>query len=555
MMTQSNIVLLLMQVIFSSNKKGSYHKFNLNELTFNTKYGIYFETTAIQDAFEKLLRYECQECIKADRKRAAKSSSTSDKTGRWSPAQSSAIVQDSAINRSNKPLVRVKRSDGEAESDQPSDSRQGSPNGLSGKMDDECQGLLTVEQISKHTFDDEYGLKVHLNIVHKLKLCDLCLKHNKLFPYEFSYYTSKSLHDHVTKGEPNTSHRGHPNCKLCHDTFFNNDDLLLHMSREHYHCHLCGRHNSNMHIYFLDYESLRQHFKKQHYVCEKGNCRDEQFTSAFESEVDLHIHQVEIHGASSTGLSRGGSRLQRTIQLQSAPHRNRPNSPMRQNLPPNTAIVSHGPVATANDPRRPRPESIQAQIIQQRLPSRAEFPALGQNSIHDGVVVMSNPAVVDTAHRTPGDRSTATPAIGGGATQTANNPPGPSSGPRPASAQTALQFNTRLIAGSSGPRSFVNTLSGGHRAISRLNENDFPPLPEQPKKPANKKSSKKPAAKKSPANMTIEQLLSSRLSLANNNNNNANSNNSVASTNKNKKSGKNGKLAKPAKIKPLKIQL
>ena len=32
---------------------------------------------------------------------------------------------------------------------------------------------------------------------------------------------------------------------------------------------------------------MRIHFRDEHYLCEEGNCINEQFTSAFKSEIDL----------------------------------------------------------------------------------------------------------------------------------------------------------------------------------------------------------------------------------------------------------------------------
>lgn len=36
-----------------------------------------------------------------------------------------------------------------------------------------------------------------------------------------------------------------------------------------------------------DYDSLRDHFKQDHYLCQEGACIDERFTHAFRSEIDL----------------------------------------------------------------------------------------------------------------------------------------------------------------------------------------------------------------------------------------------------------------------------
>lgn len=36
-----------------------------------------------------------------------------------------------------------------------------------------------------------------------------------------------------------------------------------------------------------DYAALRVHFKNEHYLCEEGDCAEEQFTAVFRTEIDL----------------------------------------------------------------------------------------------------------------------------------------------------------------------------------------------------------------------------------------------------------------------------
>lgn len=38
---------------------------------------------------------------------------------------------------------------------------------------------------------------------------------------------------------------------------------------------------------FRDYAALRVHFKAEHYLCEEGDCAEEQFTAVFRTEIDL----------------------------------------------------------------------------------------------------------------------------------------------------------------------------------------------------------------------------------------------------------------------------
>ena len=61
-----------------------------------------------------------------------------------------------------------------------------------------------------------------------------------------------------------------------------------------------------------DYNQLRNHFKSDHYLCEDGNCVNEQFTSAFRSELDLKAHRIDRH---SGGLSKTENRLNRIVGI------------------------------------------------------------------------------------------------------------------------------------------------------------------------------------------------------------------------------------------------
>lgn len=551
----------MIQVVFSSSKNQSYDKYNLKQCTYNDKYKIYFEQEALQNAFNKLLNYECQECLKQQKAGQTKSSkrSTVIKVNTKDEPQQSDSRQNVHTKDNGQTSTRGLKEGPlnicDAEISQPNNSSvsQTRPreekkalkfdsSGIAERIEEDGQGLLKRTEVVGNIFPDVFGLKNHLNYVHKLKLCDLCLTHNKLFPFEYSYYDYSALKKHMKVGELNTSHKGHPNCRLCHQTLFNSDELIQHMSREHFHCHLCGRHDSEMRIYFLSYENLRDHFKAQHFLCERDNCRYEQFTSAFDSMFDYQVHMVQVHGNSTSGLSRGGARQQRTITLDSAPHRARVISPSRssrQNLPPNAAIVSTGTIATANSSRQQRPnergrETIQ--VPQQRLPSRAEFPALGQSS--STTTTMQQPAPV---------------------TYTSTFPSLPQENPNPEprpSTRTSATLSQRLVAGPSSSRpSFVRTMGGGYRPPEQLNEMDFPPLPEQPKtktKPKNRKII--PQTEIVPrglqfgdgGGMSLEELINTSLSLSEARNNRFKKPNSKGNT---------VKVNKNVKQKPIKIQL
>lgn len=410
---------------------------------------------------------------------------------------------------------------------------------------EDSSGLLDNSSLPNGAqFPDVLSLKNHLNYVHKLRLCDLCLTHNKLFPHEYSYYDPFALRRHMKEGEPNTSHRGHPDCKLCHDTFFNMDELLLHMSREHFHCHICARQDTNLRYYFMDYVSLREHFRNSHFLCERGNCKVEQFTSAFENEIEYQFHVFNVHGNPSS--SRGESRQQRTITLEPASHRStaRGSSPHNSNRQArqdrNVAIVTTGQMATANNPTTQRPpENILSQLRQQRLPTRNEFPALGQQG------TSSSYAVVPIGTTSSLSNSNTHTAGMSGPTRSqirqALREPVRSVPPAP----TDINNFPSMLPSSSRPQSFVSTLGGGIKRPEQLNQSDFPPLPEQPKSKKSNQSKKSKGQTKpriATKDMTLDELIRNSLVLG-------------ASSSRSESTKTKGNNSKNVKHKPLKIQL
>ena len=155
-------------VIFTSDKNQRHAKYNLKECLYNEKYKIYFENKSIKDAFDKLLVYKCQECLKRNKQaKAAKKGTTTTTT---------------TTNNNNNNI-----------------------NALNERLEEDAQGLLGAADVINKSFPDVFGLKGHLHFVHKLKLCDLCLTHNKLFPFEYSYYDNGALRKHMREGEPKTS--------------------------------------------------------------------------------------------------------------------------------------------------------------------------------------------------------------------------------------------------------------------------------------------------------------------------------------------------------------
>jgi len=144
-------------------------------------------------------------------------------------------------------------------------------------------------------FSNLKELEVHLRKDHDLYLCELCVNHVKIFPSERRYYSRKDLIRHKKLGDPdNKSYKGHSSCHLCNTMFFDEDELLSHLKKDHYNCHFCDPSRTKM--FFDNYSSLKQHFLDQHYICQEGFCRDEEITSAFANKFDLTAHKAQVHG-------------------------------------------------------------------------------------------------------------------------------------------------------------------------------------------------------------------------------------------------------------------
>lgn len=137
-------------------------------------------------------------------------------------------------------------------------------------------------------------LDAHLRREHELFLCDLCVENLKVFSNERKYYTRKDLVRHKRTGDPeDTSHRGHPLCKFCDVRFMDDEDLHRHLRKDHYYCHFCDPLGLNQ--FYDSYHNLRDHYSREHFLCEEGTCREERFTSVFRSEIDLQAHRASSH--------------------------------------------------------------------------------------------------------------------------------------------------------------------------------------------------------------------------------------------------------------------
>ncbi|KAG4394049.1 hypothetical protein GLYMA_03G222900v4 [Glycine max] len=146
-------------------------------------------------------------------------------------------------------------------------------------------------------------LKGHLFHRHKLHMCNLCLEGRKVFICEQKLYTKAQLNQHVISGDSEVdgseSERGgfmgHPMCEFCRTPFYGDNELYMHMSTEHYTCHICQRQHPGQYEYYKNYDDLEIHFRQEHFLCEDEACLAKKFV-VFQSEAEMKRHNAIEHG-------------------------------------------------------------------------------------------------------------------------------------------------------------------------------------------------------------------------------------------------------------------
>jgi len=138
-------------------------------------------------------------------------------------------------------------------------------------------------------------------------LSELCTKHKHVFAHEHQLFTTKELKKHEKYGddEPGainqSGFKGHPECGFCRERFYTGDELYSHCREKHEKCFLCERRNPRGQAqYYVDYNSLAEHFKADHFMCADEECLEKKFV-VFDSEIDLKAHMLESHPGGLTG--------------------------------------------------------------------------------------------------------------------------------------------------------------------------------------------------------------------------------------------------------------
>ncbi|KAI9158020.1 E3 ubiquitin-protein ligase hel2 [Paramyrothecium foliicola] len=146
----------------------------------------------------------------------------------------------------------------------------------------------------------------HVKSAHRKRMCDLCTRNKKVFTHEHELFADRELERHMRHGDDKpgsadqTGFKGHPLCGFCGERFYDDDKLYEHCRMKHERCFLCDRRDSRKPHYYMDYNALEDHFRKDHYLCADRECLEKKFV-VFDSEMDLQAHQISEHGGKNAG--------------------------------------------------------------------------------------------------------------------------------------------------------------------------------------------------------------------------------------------------------------
>ncbi|KAL3591006.1 hypothetical protein D5086_009646 [Populus alba] len=157
-------------------------------------------------------------------------------------------------------------------------------------------------------FNSVEQLKGHLFHKHRLFMCDLCLEGTKIFTSEQKLYNRAQLTQHVRTGDSvvdgSESERGgftrHPICEFCQNPFYGDNELYLHMSTEHFTCHICPRQHPEQYEYFNSYDNLERHNAIEHggcLSCSKRSAVLQIPTSFWFQQINEHYRHGRSYGS------------------------------------------------------------------------------------------------------------------------------------------------------------------------------------------------------------------------------------------------------------------
>ncbi|KAK1319591.1 hypothetical protein QJS10_CPB04g01071 [Acorus calamus] len=77
--------------------------------------------------------------------------------------------------------------------------------------------------------------------------------------------------------------------------YYGDNELYMHMSTDHYTCHICQRQHPGQYDYYKNYDDLEIHFRQEHFLCEDEACLAKKFI-VFHSEAEMKRHNAVEHG-------------------------------------------------------------------------------------------------------------------------------------------------------------------------------------------------------------------------------------------------------------------
>ena len=129
-----------------------------------------------------------------------------------------------------------------------------------------------------------------------------CLKFKKVFIGEQEIYTKSALRAHVRTGKGETNFTGHPYCRFCRRSFFDDEHMWKHMADAHFQCSLCEAEGLQFE-YYATRDELQHHMQSNHWVCNMPECLELQVV-AFRTEADLNAHTLSTHADSLSPAER-----------------------------------------------------------------------------------------------------------------------------------------------------------------------------------------------------------------------------------------------------------